>query len=84
LPLRAQYNEASTVPSIGVNSVEVDRGLWYAGPDLVASVLLAGKAPNVRRAIRIVPKGQQDGLTPVKLQGVEIDPRRDDFFRRVI
>jgi hypothetical protein len=60
-------------------------GLWYALPDLAASVLLTGRIPRVVEAFRIVPTGQLEGLRPITLRGaVPIDPRRDDFFRKVI
>ncbi len=41
--------------------------------------------PNVEEAFRIVPHGKQPGLTPIKLRGeISIDPRKEDFFTRVI
>jgi hypothetical protein len=35
--------------------------VWLSGPDLVASKLLSGKVPQIEKAIRIVPHGQQQG-----------------------
>ena len=59
---------------------------WYTLPDLIASKILTGQAPTIRRALRFVPAGgQQPGLQPVALQGlITIDPRREDFFKRVV
>jgi hypothetical protein len=85
LPTRAKYNGKST--NIGVNYLTSQTPLWYAGPDIVASKILTGKPPRVRRAFKIVAKGKQAGLKPVRLRGqVEIDPRRDgvDFFKTII
>ncbi len=84
LPHRAQYDQATKVPSIGVNRVTSRRGIWYAGPDLVASKLLSGKVPQVRKAFRIVSKGKQENLAPVSMCGVVIDPRHEDFFKRLV
>ena len=53
LPLRAKYGGNSW--QIGVNYVHAssddpNEGLWYAWPDLVASVLLTGKIPRIVEA----------------------------------
>jgi len=86
LPLRAHYAGGDAPPSIGVNPLHGDgEELWYAGPDLVASWVLTGQWPDIVEAIALVPQGEQAGLTPITLRGeVEIDPRVDDFFKRVI
>ncbi len=85
LPTRAQYSAASDAWNIGVNGLSAEFPLWFAGPDLIASTLLTGKAPQIRRAFRIVPHGQQETLRPVKLGGdIAIDPSHTDFFRAVI
>jgi hypothetical protein len=85
LPLRAQYSYGASQYGIGVNCVTEPDGLWLAGPDVVASALLSGKPPRIRRAFRLVPRGQQTDLRPVALRGsIRIDPVHEDFFRRVI
>ena len=59
--------------------------MWVAGPDLIASVLLSRKVPNVQEAFRIVPNGKQRGLKSIKLRGaISVDPRKEDFFTRVV
>jgi hypothetical protein len=69
----------------GLNELRWKQPMWVAGPDLVASVLLSGHFPNVQKAIRIVPHGKQPGLEPIKLRGaISVDPRKEDFFTRVI
>jgi hypothetical protein len=59
--------------------------MWVAGPDLIASVLLSRRVPNVQEAFRIVPNGKQRGLRSIKLRGaISVDPRKEDFFTRVV
>jgi hypothetical protein len=83
LPVRTVYNEIAQ--NIGNNHLTSDTSLWVAGPDLIASVIRTGKMPRVIRAIRMVPHGKQAGMRSVNLRGmVEIDPYRDDLFRRII
>jgi hypothetical protein len=83
LPVRTVYNEVTQ--NIGNNYLRSDTPLWFAGPDLIASVIRTGKMPRVIRAIRIVPHGKQAGMRKVNLRGmVEIDPYNDDIFRKVI
>ncbi len=84
LPVRADYRAEDW--SIGINPLHADRPLWYTLPDLIASALLSGRAPRVRRALRFVPAGgSQPDLVPIRLRGqVLVDPRREDFFQRVV
>ena len=83
LPVRAVYN--GETQNIGVNALSSDRPIWFAGPDVIASVLLAGKVPHIEKAICMVPHGRQTGLKATNLRGmVSIDPRRHDFFRYVV
>jgi hypothetical protein len=90
LPTRAKYSLESNDYQVAINHLHATSdgpkdGLWYALPDLVASVLLTGRIPTVAEAFRIVPKGQLPGLAPIRLRGtVTVDPRRQDFFRTVI
>ena len=90
LPSRAKYSLESNDYQVGLNylhaaSDDPKDGLWFALPDIAASVLLTGHVPKIVEAFRIVPKGQLAGLRPIHLRGVAtIDPRRQDFFRVVI
>jgi hypothetical protein len=54
--------------------------------DVVASVILTGKIPNIVDAFRIEPHGgTRTGLKTTKLYGqIEIDPVQHDFFKVVI
>lgn len=83
LPVRAVYN--GETQNIGINRLQSNEPIWFAGPDVVASKLLAGKVPHVARAIRMVPRGTQTGLRKTTLRSmVAIDPRRHDFFRHAV
>ena len=85
VPVRAQYSSETDGWNIGVNPLTSDTPLWFAGPELVGSTLLTGKAPAIVTAFRLVPRGKQEGLTAVDLGGrVPIDPSTGDFFRSVI
>lgn len=83
LPLRTRYDGRNL--GIGVNHVTSARPLVYAGPDLVSSAILTGKSPEVTRAWKLAASGKQTGLRPVQLaDGVVIDPREEDLFKRLI
>lgn len=75
LPVRGRYDPASADYGIGVNPIRYDGTLWYMLPDVIASVLLAGRVPKIARALRLHAVGVQDGLRSVRLRGgQEIDP----------
>jgi hypothetical protein len=82
--VRAEY--AANGWQIGLNYLdEAPRELWFTLADLVAGYILGGPLPEIVEAFRIVPVGVQDGLQPIRLRGlVEIDPRRSDFFVRLV
>lgn len=85
LPVRSVYGDKSGTCNIGLNALHWKQPIWVAGPDLVASVLLSGRIPNVQEAFRLVPHGKQRGLKATKLRGaLPVDPRKEDFFTRVI
>jgi hypothetical protein len=90
LPTRAMYSRESNDYQVGLNhlyatSEDPKDGLWFALPDLAASVLLTGHIPRIVEAFRIEAEGQLKSLKPITLRGaVTIDPRSDDFFCKVI
>jgi len=85
LPVRSVYDSKSGTCNIGLNELHWNVPMWVAGPDLIASVLLSGHVPNVQEAFRLRSHGKQSGLAYVKLRGaISIDPRKEDFFTRVI
>jgi len=83
LPVRTVYSGRTR--NIGLNYLSSQKSIWYAGPDIVASALLQSKIPRVVKAVRMEPSGQQKNLSNTDLaKMVQIDPRKDDFFVRVI
>ncbi len=85
LPVRSVYDSKSGTCNIGLNNLRWKQPIWVAGPDLVASVTLSGRIPDIRKAIRIVPHGKQHGLRPIRLRNaITVDPKTEDFFTRVI
>jgi hypothetical protein len=85
LPVRSVYDSKSGTCNIGLNALDWKQPMWVAGPDLIASVLLSGRIPKIDKAFCIVARGKQRGLRSVRLRdAVLIDPRKEDFFTRVI
>lgn len=83
LPVRGLYNGATQ--NIGINYLTSQNPIWFAGPDIIASILLTGKVPHIEKAIRVVPHAKQPGLGTVSLRGmVEINAKTDSFFKHVI
>src|SRR5207302_9315316 len=59
--------------------------LWYTLPDVVASFLLSGRVPQIKRVIRFEPRGDAEGLQSVKVRGeVEADLRSGRFFASIV
>jgi hypothetical protein len=90
LPSRGKYNPETNDWQVAVNYLYAkndnpEDALWFSLPDIVASKLLTGRIPKIIEAFRIEPTGVLAGLKPTKLRGVvEVDPRKQDFFREVI
>jgi hypothetical protein len=83
LPIRTLYNGRTT--NIGINCLSSPEPIWYSGPDLIASTLISGRPPKIIRAIKVNSENIQGGLNKTNLRGmVAIDPRSDDFFKKVI
>jgi hypothetical protein len=83
LPVRTLYN--GTTQNIGINCLGSKEPICFAGPDIIASILLTGKVPHIEKAIRVVPLGKQAGLGSTSLRGmVEIDATKHSLFKHVI
>jgi hypothetical protein len=83
LPVPTVYN--GTTQNIGINYLKSKEPIWFAGPDIIASILLTGKVPYIEKAIRVNAHGKQRGLTSTSLRGmVEVDANKNSFFRHVI
>jgi len=87
LPIRSKYSAASNDWQVGINHVYANEedALWYSIPDIVASVLLTGRVPEIIDAFLIEPCGKLPRLRSTKLRGmVEVDPAHEDFFRVIV
>jgi len=85
-PVRAPFDAKDREHvNIADTHLTSEKPVWFAGPDVVASIIRTGKVPNVLKALRIVPHGKQPGMKPITLRGVvKVDPYRDDFFKVLI
>jgi hypothetical protein len=80
LPVRTMYN--GTTQNIGINYLTSKEPIWFAGPDIIASILLTGKIPKIFQAIRIFPRAYQPGLGNTRLRGmVDVDARKHSLFK---
>jgi DNA polymerase family B len=87
LPVRTVYDSGKNkrTQNIGANFLTSKTPIWYAGPDLAASKILTGKVPRILKAIQMVAGNPQKSLRPTNLGGmVEIKPREEDFYCKVI
>lgn len=84
LPARMDYKGDDSPYVVGLNYLSSAKDMWYALPDVISSVLLTGKAPDIIEAIRFVPVGQQASLQKTRIHGVDIDPRRDNLFQVLV
>ncbi|WP_353061945.1 DNA polymerase [Tunturibacter psychrotolerans] len=89
LPSRSKYATASNDWQVGVNHMYSDAenstALWFALPDVVASVILTGRVPKIVDAFRLKAKGKSKGLKPISLRNaIKVDPRNQDLFKVVI
>jgi hypothetical protein len=81
LPVRMEYTK--TVKNIGINYLTSDKELWFTIQDVLASVILTGKIPEVVDAITFVSYETQDNLKDVKIADITISAK-DDFIRTLI
>lgn len=90
LPTRGKYSVETNDWQVAVNHLYADsakpsHALWFSLPDVVVSVLETGRVPKVIDAFRIEAVGTLSELEVTKLRGaIDIDPRRQDFFKVVI
>jgi hypothetical protein len=83
LPVRSVYN--GTTQSIGINYLTSKEPIWFAGPDIIASILLTGRVPRIEKAICVMPHGKQTGLGATSLRGmVELNANTQSLFKHVI
>ncbi|MBW2966617.1 hypothetical protein KY342_05945, partial [Candidatus Woesearchaeota archaeon] len=82
--VRMDYKGSNTGYNVGVNYLSSDNELWYALPDIISSVLLTGKVPNIIEATRYVPKGVQKGLRKSQILGIDIDPSKNNLVQVLV
>ena len=70
--------------NIGLNYLSADEPQWFTLADVLASKILTGRTPEIIKALRFKPKGQQKGLKPIDIAGQTINPATDDFYQRLI
>src|SRR3984885_11363732 len=83
LPIRAKYPGGDTL-NIGLNYLSADEPQWFTLADVLASKILTGRTPEVVKALRFRPKGQQRGLKPIDIAGQIINPANADFYQKLI
>ena len=81
LPIRAEYSKEAK--NIGINYLASSRPLWYSIEDVIASMLLTGKIPEIVDSITFYPEGIQDNLKSVDISRITIRPE-EDFIKRII
>lgn len=84
LPVRMDYKGDNSPFVVGLNYLSSSKAMWYALPDVIASVLLTGKVPQILEAVRFVPVGQQSSLCKTQIHGVDIDPCIDNLFQVLV
>jgi len=83
LPVRTHFGE-KYVYNIGIECLTSNRPLWYTLPDVLASRVLTGKTPKIRRAIRFRPVGRQKQLNPIKIVGGSVVQPEKDLIKELI
>jgi len=90
LPSRAKYSTTTNDWQVALNHLHADNdvsqhALWFTLPDVIASAILTSRMPTIVDAFRIESRGMLSGLKPIRLRGsIEVDPRKQDFFRVAI
>ena len=83
LPVRTVYN--GTTQNIGINYLTSKEPIWFAGPDIIASILLTGKVPHIEKAIRVVAARQTGGIGfNIPARHGRVDAKKHSFFKHVI
>jgi hypothetical protein len=86
LPVRAQFGPIGAGRNIADAHVS-GPSVWYALPDVLASVLRTGQIPEILEAIELIPSADRFETQPWRLFGDEryaIDLTQQDFFTEVI
>jgi hypothetical protein len=85
LPVRRKYDDQTF--TIGLNRLTTAEPFWYTLADCIVSKLVTGRCPRILKAFTYRPGPLQEGLQPAKILGLDdftIDPRTEDFFKRLV
>jgi len=83
LPIRTGYNEKAE-KTVGLQYLTSDQEMWFTLPDVVASKLLTGKAPEIVEAYKYEPGTPQKTLKAHKILGYEINPAKDNLIKFLV
>jgi hypothetical protein len=85
VPIRAKFGlSGDSDPTLAWNFLTSKQPIWMTGPDVIAAKLMTGKPLKILEAAKVIPRGVQPGLVPVKLHSeMKVDPLRDDLGREV-
>ena len=84
LPVRKNYKGDGSAYNVGVNYLTSDFELWYALPDVISSVLLTGKVPEIVEAVKFIPVGIQESLKETEILGIKIDSRKENLVQVLV
>jgi hypothetical protein len=83
LPVRSPFRDDGA-ETIGVLPDYSTAPRWVTLADVVYAKIVGGHAPRILRAMRFRAEGMQPHLRPITVSGIEIDPRRENPFVRLI
>lgn len=82
LPVR--FRQRGSDPfTIAVTPLRTSEGRWYPLADVLASIVLGGPAPKIRRAIRFVPRGRHRAKTTL-FRGTVPLRSNEPFFKAMV
>ena len=81
LPVRMEYSNIAK--NIGINYLKSNKELWYTVEDVLSSILLTGKIPELVQAYTFIPEDVQDNLKDVSISDIAISSK-EDFIKSVI
>ena len=84
LPVRMDYKGDGKTFNVGVNYLTINKDMWYALPDVIASIVQTGNVPTILEAIRFVPDGIQSGLSSTSILGVEVNPEHETLVKVLV
>jgi hypothetical protein len=84
LPLRTNFNKDEPTLNIGICNIQSTIPLWYTIPDLIASKILTGKTPKIKKGLRFIPVGVQEGIKPTTVLGLSLDARKENIYIKLV